>query len=129
MSLNKTRDAALQRLEVLNDQLGTNSEATGVPSPINLQQANADRAASAWYGVSQSRDKCIESPMSPADRIDVLKSAGMAPRIRETNSGGQLTAVEVSADDGRHETTWRFFKNKEECQRTMVAAPVPDKYR
>jgi hypothetical protein len=129
LSLNKSRDAALEHLQVLNDRLGNRNEATGVPAPAHLQQAEAARAARAWYGVSQGRDKCIESPMSPADRIDVIKSTGIAPRIRETNSGGKLTAVEVSADDGRYETTWRFFKSKEECERSMVTAATPDKYR
>lgn len=67
--------------------------------------------------------------MSPADRIDVIKSAGTTPQIRETNSSGQLTAVDVSADDGRYETTWKFFKSNADCERTMVASPTPDKYR
>lgn len=129
LSLNKSRDEAIARVELLNDRLGTRTEAQGVPAPAYLRQAQASRAASAWYGVSQGRDQCIESPMSPADRIDVIKSAGITPRVRETNSGGQLTAVDVSADDGRYETTWKFFKSKAECERKMVAPPTPDKYR
>lgn len=129
LSLNKNRDAAIERVELLNDRLGTRTEAQGVPAPANLQQAKEAQVASAWYGVSQGHAECIESPMSPADRIDVIKSAGITPRIQETNSGGQLTAVEVSADDGHYETTWKFFKSKADCERTMVAPNTPDKYR
>lgn len=129
LPLNKNRDAAIKRIELLNDHLGAGSEALGIPAPANLQEAKVARAANAWYGVSQGRDKCIESPMSPADRIDVIKSSGITPLIRESRSGGQLIAVEVSADDGRYETTWKFFKSKAECERIMVPHPTPDKYR
>lgn len=129
LPLNKNRDAAIKRIELLNDLLGAGPEALGVPAPANLQEAKAARTASAWYGISQGRDKCIESPMSPADRIDLIKSAGITPRIRETKSSGQLTAVEVSADDGRYETTWKFFKSKAECEQIMMPPPTPDKYR
>ena len=129
LPFNKNRDAANERVELLNDRLGAGSEALGISAPAILQEANAARAANAWYGVSQGRDKCIESPMSPADRIDVIKSSGITPLIRESRSGGQLSAVEVSADDGRYETTWKFFKSKAECERIMVPPPTPDKYR
>jgi hypothetical protein len=129
LPLTRNLQEALQRVGLLNERLGEEVEAYGVPAPAFLVQAMAEQASRAWYGVSQERDKCIESPLSPADRIDLIKSAGITPHIRETNSGGQLTTVEVSADDGRYETTWHFFKSKAECERVMVAPTTPDKYR
>ena len=129
LPLNKRLDAAIERTEMLSTKLGDRSQALGVPAPGALVQAEAARAASAWYGVSQGRDQCIESPMSPADRIDVIRSAGIMPKTRETISNGQVALVEISADDGRHETTWRFFKSKIECERTLPSSSPDAKYR
>lgn len=129
LPLNKSLDEALERVKLLNDRLGNRNEAQGIPAPSYLQKAEAERAALAWYGVSQDRDECIESPMSPADQIDLIKSSGITLYIRETNSDGKLIAVEISADDGRSETDWRFFKSKADCEKSMAVAPTPEKYR
>lgn len=67
--------------------------------------------------------------MSPADRIDLIKSAGVSPRIRESNTDGRLSAVEVTAVNGGYESTWKFFKSKSECERTLVVDRTPNKYR
>lgn len=122
-------ESAIERVQLLNDLIGEKLEARGVPAPSKLQEANAERAASAWYGVSQGRESCIESPMSPADRIDLIKSAGVSPRIRESNTDGRLSAVEVTAVNGGYESTWKFFKSKSECERTLVVDRTPNKYR
>lgn len=130
LPLNKNLDEALVRVELLNDRLGEAGQATGVPAPSSLQKAMAVKAENTWYGVSQGRDKCIESPLSPAQRIDLIKEAGIKPSIRDTTSNGKLAAVEVSALDRGYETTWRFFKNKNDCESSLVSStPIPDKYR
>lgn len=130
LPLNKHLDEALVRVELLNDRIGEADQATAVPAPDFLQKAKTVQAENTWYGVSHGRDRCIESPMSPAQRIDLIKEAGIMPRVRDTASNGKLTAVEVSAVDSGYETTWRFFKNKNDCERTLASsAPTPDKYR
>lgn len=129
LSLNKSRDEALERVALLNERLGALDGATNVPPPQYLLQAKATQSARAWYGVSQDRDRCVASPMSPADRIDVIKSSGITPRVTEILSEGALSAVEVTVDDGRYETTWRFFKSKSDCELTIVSSPTPEKYR
>lgn len=129
LPLHKDSDEALLRVALLNDKLGERGQATGVPAPEFLQRAKAAAAERAWYAVTRARDACVTSPMSPAQRIDLVKEAGLTPRVRDTNSDGKLAIVEVTADDGRYETTWRFFKKKEDCERTLASAPTPDRYR
>lgn len=128
--LNKDLDEAMVRVELLNDKLGNSTQATGIPEPSFLLNVRAEEAKKIWYGVSQGRDRCIESPMSPAGRIELIKEAGVVPRVRETNANGKLAIVEVSAVDGGYESTWRFFKNKADCEQTLATvSPTPDRYR
>lgn len=130
LPLSKSLEEALVRVELLNDRLGEVDHATGVPAPGFLQKAMTFQAENTWYGVAQGRDRCIESPMSPAHRIDLIKETGIVPRIRDTTSNGKLTAVEVSAVDGGNVTSWRFFKNKTDCEHSLpFSAPTPEKYR
>lgn len=111
--------AALEHLRVLNERLGTRTEVTGVPPPSVLQRANIVQAASAWFAVSQGNDRCILAATSPEDRISLIKSTGIVPRVREVNEGSSPVVVEVSADDGRYETTWRYFKSKDRCEQSI----------
>ncbi len=128
--LHKDRDEASVRINLLNDMLGSSAQIAGVPAPAFLLKVQAEQAEKAWYGVSQGRDRCIETPMSPADRIEVIREAGIAPRIQETNADGRLSVVEISAVEGGYETTWRFFKNKANCEQTLVSSMlIPDRYR
>lgn len=128
--LHKDREEALARITVLNNTFKGSSHAKGVPEPDFLRSALAAQAEKAWYAVSQGRDSCAQSPMSPADRLEVIREAGVVPRIQEKASGGKLSFVEISAVNGGYENTWQFFKNKAECEQTLGnAAPVPDRYR
>ena len=130
LPLTNSLNEGLVRTQILNDLLGTSNAATGIPHPSVLLQAEAARAKNAWYGVSQGRDKCIESSMTPADRIELLRSAGVEPLIFERKSStGELTAVEVEAVDGGSQLKWIFFKSKEACEQAIVSTPIPDNYR
>jgi hypothetical protein len=130
LPLSASNQAIVERLHVLNEQLGEGDAATVVAEPKNYTVAKAAASERAWYGVTHERDRCIESPLSPAQRIGLIKEAGITPIVRDSHLDGKLNVVEVTADDGRFETTWRFFKKKEDCERTLSAATsTPDRYR
>lgn len=107
------------RVRVLNDRLGEGMEAVHVPPPSFVVAAEAQRLENSWFAIAQGRGHCVESPVSPDQRIGVVREAGVIPRVSETTTNGKITEVRVVASDGGYEQSWRFFKSKAVCEQTL----------
>lgn len=120
---------AQQRVAYLGAKLGQDRYSVSVAGAPAAMEAQRIRDAARWYAVSQGRDSCTDALLSPADRIKLVREAGVTPRVRDTMVAGKLSMIEIVADDGRHETTWRFWKSKSDCERTLLAKAIPDRYK
>lgn len=95
----------------------------------STEQSHGAASGSTWYAVGQGRNRCIVSRMSPANRLEVIREAGLTPSIHEEKSGGNLVAVEISVIDGGIESSWVFWKSKSACEASIRAFDIPDSYK
>lgn len=79
---------------------------------LMLVAGGAHAQLAPWWTSAGGGTRCVESRMSPADRIEQIRGNRLVPEVREYGPRGAPFMVQVSGG----EWTWTYYRSEGICE-------------